>query len=209
MRPVGRRVFPALLVHPRGVADSRGSSRHRVRPAARRGAVRGRRGAERVRRASSTSASEPVAALQALGWALVVVLLSLSCAVRSTAVHGVPPIAVLGGLRVPRRSSRSSSPCRSSRAAPVPAQPSSRQLAVSAKSQRSLRDTCRLERQRVRGRFGDVDQRLHEEERADRDDDARADRGRERHGRAGVSRPPGRAAARCCRAGTSRARRPR
>jgi len=37
---------------------------------------------------------EPVAALQALGWAFVVLLLTVSCAVRSTAVHDLPPIAI-------------------------------------------------------------------------------------------------------------------
>jgi hypothetical protein len=36
---------------------------------------------------------DPVAALQALGWALVVLLLTVSCAVRSAAVHALPPLA--------------------------------------------------------------------------------------------------------------------
>ena len=37
---------------------------------------------------------EPVAALQALGWVLVIGLLRLSCAVRSTAVHDLAPIVI-------------------------------------------------------------------------------------------------------------------
>jgi hypothetical protein len=36
---------------------------------------------------------EPAAALQALGWGLVVLLLTLSCAVRSSAVQALPPLA--------------------------------------------------------------------------------------------------------------------
>jgi hypothetical protein len=36
---------------------------------------------------------DAVVALQALLWGLVVVLLVLSCAVRSDAIHGVPPLA--------------------------------------------------------------------------------------------------------------------
>ena len=50
-------------------------------------------GADRVRSGSSTRATTRVAALQALGWALVVLLLTLSCAVRSSAVHALPPVA--------------------------------------------------------------------------------------------------------------------
>ena len=37
---------------------------------------------------------DAVAALQALLWGLVVVLLVTSCSVRSSALHGVPPLAV-------------------------------------------------------------------------------------------------------------------
>ncbi|HZO97468.1 MAG TPA: hypothetical protein VFB42_08865 [Gaiellaceae bacterium] len=37
---------------------------------------------------------DPVVALQALLWAVALVLLLVSCEVRSSAIHGVPPLAV-------------------------------------------------------------------------------------------------------------------
>ena len=38
--------------------------------------------------------ADPVVAFQALGWAIVVLLVTVSCAVRSSAYDGLPPIAI-------------------------------------------------------------------------------------------------------------------
>ena len=92
MSPVGRRVFPAVLVLLAAYADSRGS--HGIAfdlllvavPAA---AFAGLGAFERF----LAQRDEPVAALQALCWALVVPLLTLSCAVRSAALNALPPAA--------------------------------------------------------------------------------------------------------------------
>jgi hypothetical protein len=85
-------MLPALLVLLAAYADSRGS--HRIAfdlllvavPAAS-VATLGAFGSFLERR------EEPAAAFHALGWGLVVVLLTLSCAVRSAALHALPPLA--------------------------------------------------------------------------------------------------------------------
>ena len=89
---MGRRAIPALLVLLAAYADSRGS--HGLAfdlllvavPAA---CVAGLGAFERF----LDDRVDPAVALQAGGWALVVVLLTLSCAVRSAAVHSLPPLA--------------------------------------------------------------------------------------------------------------------
>jgi hypothetical protein len=86
-------VFPALLVLLAAYADSRDSSRvafNLLLVAVPCACVAGLSAFERF----LGERGDPVAALQALGWAFVVVLLTVSCAVRSAAVHDLPPIAV-------------------------------------------------------------------------------------------------------------------
>jgi hypothetical protein len=86
-------VLPALLVLLAVYADSRGS--HRIAfdlllvavPAASVAAL-GAFGSFLERR------DESAAAFHALGWGLVVLLLTLSCAVRSAALHALPPLAI-------------------------------------------------------------------------------------------------------------------
>ena len=89
---MGRRVFPALFVFLAALADFRGS--HGVAfdlllvavPCA---AVAGLSAFGSFLDARG----DGVAALRALGWGLVVLLLTLSCTVRSSAVHALPPVA--------------------------------------------------------------------------------------------------------------------
>ena len=89
---MGRRAFPALLVLLAAYADWRSS--HGIAfdlllvavPAA---CVAALAAFERF----LDDRVDPAVTLQAGGWALVVVLLTLSCAVRSTAVHALPPLA--------------------------------------------------------------------------------------------------------------------
>jgi hypothetical protein len=90
---VGRRVLPALLVAVAAYADGRGS--HGLALDALLGAV------PFVAVCALTGfgtyldrRDDPVVALQALLWAAALVLLLLSCEVRSSALHGVPPLAV-------------------------------------------------------------------------------------------------------------------
>ena len=89
---MGRRAFPALLVLLAAYADRLGS--HGIAfdlllvavPAA---CIAGLAAFERF----LDDRADPVATLNAGGWVLVVVLLTLSCAVRSAAVHALPPLA--------------------------------------------------------------------------------------------------------------------
>src|SRR5262245_66194537 len=89
MSPVGRRVFPALLVILAAYADSRDSSRiafDLLLLAVPFACVAGLSAFERF----LGERGDPVAALQVLGWAFGVVLLTLSCAVPSRAAHALP-----------------------------------------------------------------------------------------------------------------------
>jgi hypothetical protein len=86
-------VFPALLVLLAAYADGRGS--HGVAFDALLVAVPFAAVAALGGFAAYVDAREdPVVALQALLWAFVVGLLVLSCAVRSAALEGLPPLAV-------------------------------------------------------------------------------------------------------------------
>jgi hypothetical protein len=90
---MGRRVLPALLVVVAGLADAQGA--HGLALDVLMLAV----AFAAVAALTSfgeylDSGGDGVAALQALLWAVSVVLLVLSCAVRRHAVHGVPPLAV-------------------------------------------------------------------------------------------------------------------
>jgi hypothetical protein len=90
---VGRRYFPGLLVAVAALADSRG--RHGLAldalliavPFAAVAAI-GAFGGYLDRR------DDAVVALQTLLWGVALVLLIVSCEVRSNALHGVPPLAV-------------------------------------------------------------------------------------------------------------------
>jgi len=86
-------VLPALLVVVAALADSRGS--HGAAFDALLGAVPFAAVAAIAAFGSFLEArDDAVVALQALLWGLVVVLLVVSCSVRSSAIHGVPPLAV-------------------------------------------------------------------------------------------------------------------
>ena len=126
-----------------------------------------------------------------------VALLVLSCAMRSASIHGVPPLAVsslVAALALFALKTRRSRSRRTRGASPIsgPRSPDAAPMAV--------RLTTRSERQRSRGSAGDVDQRLHREERADRDDEAardarpraRSSRGGEPPAGASWSSPPSR-----------------
>jgi hypothetical protein len=93
MAPVGRRVLPALLVVAAALADARGA--HGLAFDALLGAVAFSAVAALASFGEYLDRREDAAAgLQALLWACVVCLVVVSCAVRSGAVHGVPPLAV-------------------------------------------------------------------------------------------------------------------
>jgi cyanate permease len=90
---VGRRLFPALLVAVAALADSHEAHHF---------ALDALLGALPLTAVAAICAfgeyldkrDDAVVALQALLWAGCLVLLVLSCAVRSDAVHGVPPLGV-------------------------------------------------------------------------------------------------------------------
>jgi len=90
---VGRRVLPGLLVAVAAVADSRGAHHF---------ALNALLAAVPFAAVAAISAfggyldrrDDAVVALQALLWGVVLVLLIVSCEVRSNAIHGVPPLAV-------------------------------------------------------------------------------------------------------------------
>jgi hypothetical protein len=85
-------VLPALLVILAAYADSRGS--HRLAFDALLVAVPCACVAALAAFGSFLdSRDDAVAAFQALAWAVVVLLLTLSCSVRSSAVHALPPLA--------------------------------------------------------------------------------------------------------------------
>jgi len=91
--PVGRRVLPAVLVAIAAIADGRGAHHYALDallasvPFTAVAAI-GAFGGYLDRR------DDAVAALQALLWAAALVMVVLSCEVRSNAIHGVPPLAV-------------------------------------------------------------------------------------------------------------------
>ena len=90
---MGRRILPALLAAAAAVADARGAhglARDALLLAVPFAAVAGLTsfGSYLDRR------SDARVGVQAALWAVSVVLLVLSCAVRSHALHGVPPLAV-------------------------------------------------------------------------------------------------------------------
>jgi hypothetical protein len=90
---MGRRLLPVVLVLLAAIADSRGS--HGVALNALLGAVPFAAVAALAAFGRCLDArNDSVAAVQALLWAAVVVLLVLSCAVRSSALEGAPPVAV-------------------------------------------------------------------------------------------------------------------
>ena len=172
---VGRRALPALLALAAALADARGA--HGLAFDALLAAVpfTAVAGARLVRRLPRATATSSVGGLQALLWALALCLVVLSCAVRSPATEAgvVPPlgasalVALPGGLRA--EGGRRRRAVRAPRAAAGEA----------------------LEGQRVRRRAGDVDQRCHEEERADRDGDADRRRRRPAAARAAATPPAG------------------
>lgn len=89
---MGRRALPVLLVSLAALADSRGSHAlafYSVFVAVPCSAVAALASFARYLEARE----DATAALHALLWAFVVGLLVLSCMVRSTALHAVPPIA--------------------------------------------------------------------------------------------------------------------
>ena len=88
---VGRRVLPALLALLAAVADSTGA--HALARDALLGAVPFAAVCALVAFGDHLDRGDAVASLQALLWAVAVVLLVLSCAVRSGASPGVPPLA--------------------------------------------------------------------------------------------------------------------
>jgi xanthine/uracil permease len=86
-------VLPALLVAAAAFADARGS--HGLALDALLGAVPFAAVAAIAAFGDYLEAREDaVGALQALLWGIVVLLLVVSCSVRSSALHGVPPLAV-------------------------------------------------------------------------------------------------------------------
>ena len=88
-----RRVLPALLVAIAALADSTGA--HALALDALLGAVAFAAVAAIVAFGEYLEKrDDPVVALQAFLWGAVVALLVFSCAVRSSAVQGVPPLAV-------------------------------------------------------------------------------------------------------------------
>jgi hypothetical protein len=90
---MGRRLLPVVLVLVAAIADSRGS--HDLALNALLGAVPFAAVAAIATFGRYLDTREDaVAAAQALLWVAAVVLLVLSCATRSSALHGVPPIAV-------------------------------------------------------------------------------------------------------------------
>jgi hypothetical protein len=90
---VGRRLFPAALVALAALADSQGSHHF---------ALDALLAAVPFAAVASIGAfgryldnrDDPVVALQGLLWGACLVLLVLSCAVRSDAVHGVPALGI-------------------------------------------------------------------------------------------------------------------
>jgi hypothetical protein len=91
--PVGRRLLPVALVLLAVIADSRGS--HGLALNALLGAVPFAAVAAIAAFGRCLDARhDSIAGLQAFLWAAVVVLLVLSCAVRSSALEGAPPLAV-------------------------------------------------------------------------------------------------------------------
>jgi hypothetical protein len=90
---VGRRLLPALLAGAAAAADARGAhglAFDLLLLAVPLAAVAALGAFGRY----LDSRTDGVAGLQAALWALAVVLLVLSCAVRSHALHGVPPLAI-------------------------------------------------------------------------------------------------------------------
>ncbi|HEY3921314.1 MAG TPA: hypothetical protein VGL76_04275 [Gaiellaceae bacterium] len=89
---MGRRVLPGLLVTVAAIADGHG--RHHLALDALLGAVPfAAVCAIAAFGAFLDKRDDAVVALQALLWGVVLVLLVLSCEVRSNALHGVPPLA--------------------------------------------------------------------------------------------------------------------
>src|SRR5690349_2447143 len=92
-RAVGRRVLPAVLVAIAAIADGHGAHGY---------ALDALLAAVPFTAVASIAAfgayldgrDDAVVALQALLWAAVLVLLLVSCEVRSSALHGAPPLAV-------------------------------------------------------------------------------------------------------------------
>ena len=99
---MGRRILPALLAAVAAVADARGAhglARDALLLAVPFAAVAGLTSFGRY----LDTRGDMRAALQSGLWAVSVVLLVLSCAVRSQALHGIPPLAVssvVGALAV-------------------------------------------------------------------------------------------------------------
>jgi hypothetical protein len=88
---MGRRVLPALLVAVAAVADSAGD--HSLARNALLFALPFAAVAALVRFGGFVDSRERFAGIQTVCSAAIVVLLVLSCAVRSSAIHGVPPLA--------------------------------------------------------------------------------------------------------------------
>lgn len=89
---MGRRVLPGILVTVAAIADSHG--RHHLALDALLTAVPFTAVAAIAAFGSYLDRrDDAVVALQALLWGVAVVLLVLSCEVRSSALHGVPPLA--------------------------------------------------------------------------------------------------------------------
>jgi hypothetical protein len=88
---VGRRVLPALLALLAAVADSTGG--HALAFDALLGAVPFAAVSALVAFGEQLDRRDAVASMQAVLWGFAVVLLVLSCAVRSGASPGVPPLA--------------------------------------------------------------------------------------------------------------------
>ena len=89
---MGRRVLPGLLVIVAAFADGQG--RHHLALDALLGAVPfAAVCAIAAFGAYLDKRHDAVVALQALLWGVVLVLLVISCEVRSSAIHGVPPLA--------------------------------------------------------------------------------------------------------------------
>ena len=89
---MGRRVLPALLVTVAAIADSAGD--HSLARNALLFALPFAAVAALVRFGGFLDSRERFSGIQALCSGVIVALLVLSCAVRSSAVNGVPPLAV-------------------------------------------------------------------------------------------------------------------
>ena len=95
---MGRRALPVLLAALAAIADAAGA--HALARDAVFAALPFASVAALVAFGDYVDARERVAGLQALCYGVIVALLVLSCALRSSAVHGAPPLAVSSLLAV-------------------------------------------------------------------------------------------------------------